>query len=146
MPRKKIQPKPIEIIHCKDFDIEIMEDAWDISGHGANHKKAFHRRVDEITLKLIDDFVNEHGNLKPLIKSTNDTNQRNDYLLSPTLFARRCERLEINYIWESDQQLRKAYFKIISKEIKKNILIKLNTNPPPPKFRLKELKEYLDNI
>jgi hypothetical protein len=76
MPRKKIQPKPIEIIHCKDFDIEIMEDAWNISGHGSNHKKAFHKRVDEITLKLIDDFVNEHGNLKPLIKRTDDTNKR----------------------------------------------------------------------
>jgi hypothetical protein len=146
MPRKKVVINPIEIIHCKDFDIEVMPDGWEIKGHGSNHKKAFHKRVNEIVLKLIDDFVDEHGNLKPLIKRTDDTNQKNDYLLSPSLFARRCESLEIDYIWESDQQLRKAYFKILAKEIKKNILIKLNADPPPPKFRLKELKDYIDNI
>jgi|APCry1669189034_1035192.scaffolds.fasta_scaffold82200_2 hypothetical protein len=146
MPRKKIVISPIEVIHCKDFDIEVMQDDWNIRGRGSNHKKAFHERVNEILLKLIDDFVDEQGHLKPLIKRTDNTNQRNDYLLSPTSFARRCESLDIDYIWESDQQLRKAYFKILSIEIKKNILIKLNANPPPPRFRLKELKEYLDNI
>ena len=41
MPRKKIQPKPIEIIHCKDFDIEIMEDGWNIEGRGSNKVKEF---------------------------------------------------------------------------------------------------------
>ncbi len=146
MPRKKKIIDPIEIIHCANFDIEVMPDGWDIKGHGSNNKKAFQKKLDEILRLLIDDFVDEHGYLKPLIKRTDDTNQRNDYLLNPTLFARRCESLEIDYIWESDQQLRKAYFKILAKEIKKNILIKLNVDPPSPKFRLKELKDYLDNI
>ncbi len=146
MPRKKKLIAPVEIIHCNDFDIEVMQDGWDIKGRGSNNKKAFQRRLDEILLLLTEDFVDKNGNLRPLIKRTNDVDQKNDYLLNSKDFSERCESLKINYIWETDQQLKRAYFQIIAKELKKNILIKLNASPPPPTFPIRELREYLDKI
>ena len=41
-----------------------MPDGWEIKGHGSNHKKAFHKRVNEIVLKLIDDFFYKKWALK----------------------------------------------------------------------------------
>ena len=136
MPRKKIQPKPIEIIHCEDFDIEIMEDGWNILGRGSNNKKKFQANVDKIVLKMIDDFVDQNHNLKPIMKN------KNDYLINASKFARQVDLYNLGYHLEDEQQLRKYYYPVVKLEIEKNIRIKAGSTPPPKSFPLQKLLEY----
>ena len=136
MPRKKIQPKPIEIISCDNFDIEIMEDGWNLKGRGSNKTREFRSNVDAITLKMIDDFLDHNQNLKPVLS------KKNDYLNSASAFARKVEQLGLVHHLESDQQLRKYYYRVVKKEIETNIRIKVGANPPPESFQLKKLLDY----
>ena len=136
MPRKKIQPKPIEIIHCKDFDIEIMEDGWNIEGRGSNKVKEFRFHVDEMVLRMIDDFVDHNHNLKPLMTN------KNDYLENGSVFARKADEYGLGFHLEDDQQLRKEYYPVVKIEIEKNIRIKTAANPPQKFFPLQKLLDY----
>lgn len=136
MPRKKIPPKPIQIIRCKDFDIEIMEDGWDIIGHGSNKIKEFRSHVNKMVLRMSDDFVDQNHNLK--LPMTN----KNDYLDSATAFARKADKYGLGFHLEDDQQLRKYYYPVVKLEIEKNIRIKAGATPPPKSFPLQKLLDY----
>ena len=136
MPRKKIPPKPIEIIHCEDFDIEIMEDDWNIKGHGSNKVKEFRFHVNKMVLRMIDDFVDHNYNLKPLMTN------KNDYLDNATTFAKKADKYGLGFHLEDDQQLRKYYYPVVKLEIEKNIRIKSGATPPPKSFPLQKLLDY----
>ena len=136
MPRKKIQTKPIKIISCDNLDIEIMEDGWNIKGHGSNKTREFKSNVNKITLKMIDDFLDKNQNLKPILS------KKNDYLNSASAFARKVDQLGLAHYLKSDQQLRKSYYPVVKKEIETNIRIKVGANPPPESFQLKKLLDY----
>ena len=136
MPRKKITPEPIEIIHCEGLDIEIMEDGWDIKGHGSNNKKKFRRNVDAMVSRMLEDFVDYNYNLKPLMKN------KNDYLNSASKFARQAELYNLGSHLEDDQQLRKGYYSVVKFEIERNIRIKAGATPPPKNFPLQKLLDY----
>jgi hypothetical protein len=136
MPRKKIPPKPLEIIHCEGFDIEIMEDGWNINGHGSNKVKEFRSHVDKMVLRMIDDFVDRNHNIKPLMTN------KNDYLENPSIFARKADEYGLGAHLEDDQQLRKEYYPVVKIEIEKNIRIKASAAPPPKSFPLQKLLDY----
>jgi len=136
MPRKKIQPKAIEIIHCEDFDIEIMEDGWNINGHGSNKVKEFKSHVNKMVLRMVDDFVDHNHNLKPLMTN------KNDYLDNATSFAKKADSYGLGGHLEDDQQLRKLYYPVVKIEIEKNIRIKISVAPPPKSFPLQKLLDY----
>ena len=101
MPRKKIQPKPIEIIPGEKIDIEVMEDGWDITGHGSNNAKKKSAGLNKALMRVVDDFVDENHNLKPIITG------KNDYFDNASSFARQLELYGIGYDLSSDQQFRK---------------------------------------
>lgn len=136
MPRKKIEPKPLEIIHCNDFDIELMEDGWNIVGHGSNKVKEFMSHVNKMLIRMIDDFVDNNGNLKPLLRD------KNDYFRNASVFSKRAELYGLGEHLEDNQQLRKAYYPVVKKEIEINIKRKVGATPPPKSFALEELLEH----
>lgn len=136
MPRKKILPKPLEIIHYEGLVVEIMEDGWNIVGRGSNNKKRFLANVDKIVLRMIDDFVDQKHNLKPVMKN------KNDYFKNASAFARKVDEYELGDIFETDQQLRKLYYPVVKLEIEKNIQIKVGAIPPPKSFPLQILLDF----
>ena len=133
MPRKKIQPKPIKIIPGEKIDVEVMEDGWDITGHGSNNAKKKNARLNEALMRVVDDFVDENHNLKPIIKG------KNDYFENATSFARRLELRGIGYDLSSDQQLRKKYYDEIKSIIEGAIKAKIMFAPPPENYLLKKI-------
>lgn len=136
MPRKKIEPKPLEIIYCNDFDIEVMEDGWNIIGHGSNKVKEFLSHVNKMVLRMSDDFVDSNGNLKPLLKD------KNDYFRNASVFSKRAEIYGLGEHLEDNQQLRKVYYPVVKKEIKKNLQIIAGASPPTKSFPLEKLLDH----
>jgi hypothetical protein len=133
MPRKKIQPKPIRTIPGEKIDVEEMEDGWDITGHGSNNAKKKNTRLNEALMRVVDDFVDENHNLKPIIKG------KNDYFENATSFARQLELYGIGYDLSSDQQLRKKYYDEIKSIIEGAIKAKIIYAPPPKNYLLKKI-------
>ena len=89
---------------------------------------------------MIDDFVDQKHNLKPVMKN------KNDYFKSASAFARMVDQYELGYIFESDQQLRKLYYPVVKLEIELNIRIKASATPSPKSFPLKKLLAYLKSF
>ena len=133
MPRKKILPKPIEVIQCDGSDIEIMEDGWDITGRGSNNAKKKNARLNKALMRIIDDFVDENHNLKPIIKG------KNDYFDNASSFARQLDLYGIGYDLSSDQQFRKKYYDEIKSIVEKAIKAKIKYSPPPKNYPLKKI-------
>ena len=136
MPRKKIQPKPIEIIPGKKTDVEVMEDGWDLTGRGSNNVKKKNARLNKALIRIIDDFVDKNHNLKPIIKG------KNDYFENASTFARQLELYGIADDLSSDQQLRKDYYDQAIAIIEGLIKAKIKYAPPPKDFPLKKILGY----
>ena len=84
-------------------------------------------------MRVVDDFVDENHNLKPIIKG------KNDYFENATSFARRLELWGIGYDLSSDQQLRKKYYDEIKSIIEGAIKAKIKYAPPPENYLLKKI-------
>ncbi len=136
MPRKKIPPKPIEIIPGEGIDVEVMEDRWDITGRGSNNAKKKNARLNQALMRVLDDFVDENHNLKPIIIG------KNDYFENASTFARQLELYGIADDLSSDQQLRKIYYDEVIAIIKDLIKAKIKYAPPPKDFPLQKILDY----
>ena len=133
MPRKKIPPKPIRIIPGGKVDVEEMEDGWDITGRGSNNTKKKNVRLNKALIRMIDDFVDENHNLKPIIKG------KNDYFKNASSFARQLDLYGIGYDLSSDQQFRKKYYDEIKSIIEVAIKAKIKYAPPPKNYLLQKI-------
>jgi hypothetical protein len=148
MPRAKTKPKdPIESYRLSDkglmaiYELEIMPSDWNILGRGSHKKKNVIKKVDAFITILADDFIDKNGNLIPIKESNLNT-----YLTSSIKFSTRMSRKRLGTEFESDQQIRKVYYKIIAKKLIQIIYIHTMYHPIPLGYPIENLLKRLDKL
>lgn len=148
MPRAKTKPKdPIESFRITDkglmaiYEFDIMPSDWNILGRGSHKKKEVIKKVDAFITILADDFIDKNGNLIPIKESNLNT-----YLTSSIKFSTRMSRKRLGTEFESDQQIRKVYYKIIAKKLIQIIYIHSMYHPIPQGYPIENLLSRLKKL
>jgi len=148
MPRAKTKPKkPIESYRLSDkglmaiYELNIMPSDWNTLGRGSHKKKEVIKKVDAFITILADDFIDKNGNLIPIKESNLNT-----YLTSSIKFSTRMSRKRLGTEFESDQQIRKIYYKIIAKKLIQIIYIHTMYHPIPTDYPIENLLSRLEKL
>jgi hypothetical protein len=143
MTKPKTNPKdPLNSIWISDpsrgmglaslIKADLMPDDYDVYGKGSEKKLSKNSKVRMIMMAMIDDFVDADGNIKRIRKG------HNDYLRNASAFARKVDNLAMGTDFNTDQHLRKRYYKEVALQIIEAIYIKIMTSPCPDASLLPE--------
>lgn len=143
MTKPKTNPKePLNSIWVNDpsrgmglaslIQIDLMPDDFDIYGKGSEKKIKKNSRVTKLVMTMIDDFVDDDGNLRRIRKG------HNDYLRNASAFARKVDQLAMGIDFNTDQHLRKRYYKQVALQIIEAIYVKIMTSSSPDASLLPE--------
>lgn len=112
--------------------IDLMPNDYDVYGKGSEKKLIKNARVKKILMAMIDDFVDDDGNLRRIRKG------HNDYLRNASAFARKVDDLAMGADFNTDQHLRKRYYKQVALQIIEAIYVKIMTSSSPDASLLPE--------
>jgi len=102
--------------------IDLMPNDYDVYGKGSEKKLIKNARTRKILIAMIDDFVDQDGNLKRIRKG------HNDYLRNASAFARKVDELGFGIDFSTDIHLRKRYYKEVALQIIEAIYVKIMTS------------------